>query len=159
MNAPDLLPQHIIYKPGQQPRSRRLIWRVLTLIAWTFYLYLWLPLITLGAWWVSVRLGVEELPFAPESPSFVGIDVFNVLIPLAAIAVILMLGWAEYNRRRFQNLERRKDTPDVTHAESAQALRVSPAVADALRRSRRALVILDQQAIPERVVVQDLRDG
>lgn len=145
------MPQLIIDRPELQAPVGRTVSRLLTLLAWTIYLYLWLPLITLAAWWVAVRIGIREVGALP-APYFVDAETLWLLGKLALLAVVLLIGWAEYNRVRFQGRERRGALRQVSLDESAQALGSTPEIAAAVRRARRATVVLDDNA-----AVVDLR--
>lgn len=152
MSAPHRMPELIIDRPELQPRGQRAIFRALTLIAWSLYLYLWLPLATLGAWWLGVQLGLREMAGAPAP--FVDIDLFALLGKAALLAMLLIIGWAEYNRLRFQGNERRGPRLIVSSEQSAIAFGVDPEIARRLRGARQATLLLDEHARVTDVRVQ-----
>ncbi len=138
-------PQLIIHRPHLQSNVNRSMHRALTLIAWALYMYLWLPLVTLALWWISTHLGYQELI---ETPGVIDAALFLVPIKAAIVAAVLLIGWAEYNRWRFQGHERRHPQPNVTPADSAGVLGATADVSNALLGSRSAIVSVDQNAVP-----------
>lgn len=134
-----------IHRPQLQPGLGRHIHRWLTLLAWSAYLYLWLPIATLVLWWLGTRLGISELRRYPE---FIDVELFWLLLEALGITLLLLVGWAEYNRFRFQGRDRRKHQPPVLPLATAQAMGVDALVAAGLQDARRVIVVTDQQAIP-----------
>ncbi|MEO5595563.1 MAG: poly-beta-1,6-N-acetyl-D-glucosamine biosynthesis protein PgaD [Lysobacteraceae bacterium] len=138
-------PQLVIHRPHLQSNAKRSLHRVLTLVAWTLYMYLWLPIATLALWWISTHLGYQELV---ETPDVIDIALFLVPIKAALIAAVLLIGWAEYNRLRFQGHERRHAQPNVTPTDTAGVLGATADLSNALLCSSSAIVSVDQNAVP-----------
>lgn len=134
-----------IHRPALQRTHGRVTFHLLTLVAWAGYLYLWLPLATLALWWGAGRLGVHELSLYPE---FVDFDLFLVVAKALLVALVLLIGWAEYNRHRFQGVDRRQPQPDQDPRATADAMGVGHALVDQLQASRRAIVVMDDNAVP-----------
>lgn len=134
-----------IHRPRLQSDPKRLIYGLLTLVAWSAYLYLWLPIATLALWWMGTRLGFRELRPYPE---FIDIDLFWLLLTALAIAVVLLVSWAEYNRIRFQGQDRRQQQPALPPLSTAEAMGVDALVAGNLQDARRTVVVTDLQAVP-----------
>lgn len=137
--------QLYIHRPTLQEHPTRLLFRAATLVAWGAYLYLWLPLATLALWWAASRLGLRELAHTPEHIDF---DLFRVVAEAFAVALLLMIGWAEYNRLRFQGVERRKPHPPMDPLETADAMHASRGLALELQDARRVVIQLDADAVP-----------
>jgi len=152
MTRPPKMPELIIDRPELQPRGQRVVYRTLTLIAWSLYLYLWLPLATLALWWLGLTFGFRVL--RPSSEPSVDVALFALLLKAGLLAVLLMVGWAEYNRRRFQGNERRGPRPIVSPEQSAAAFGVEAEVARRLRGARLATLVLDEHARASDVQVQ-----
>ncbi len=133
----------LIYSPQNQSHVQRGLYGTLTLVAWAVYFYLVLPLITLLLWWLGLRGSYMEL-WLPEA----GFDrTLAFTLPLLAVAcALLLIGWAEINRARFQNRERRSQTDDAGPGDIADALGASHAFAERLRNARVATLSLDEQA-------------
>jgi biofilm PGA synthesis protein PgaD len=148
------MPELIIYRPQLEPPARRYLSRALTLVAWSLYFYLWLPLVTLAAWWLSLRFGFEQLRVA-DAPPAIDRALFAMLGVVALCALVVFVGWAEYNRLRYGRRERRRAVPPVTLDESASALGVTPALAAQLRGMRIATIALDARAAAVGIVPAD----
>ena len=135
--------QVLIYSPQNQSNVQRGLYGTITLVAWAVYFYLILPLVTLLLWWLGLRGSYVQL-WLPEA----GFDrTLALTLPLLAVAcALLLIGWAEINRLRFQNRERRSHVGDTTPDEIADALGASHLFADRLRGSRVATLTLDEQA-------------
>lgn len=135
----------IINRPEGEGRGSRVAWRMLTAVAWLAYLYLWLPLITLVAWMAGAHTAYERL-YVQEQ----GMHSFLLLV-LPVIALVCgaaLLGWAEYNRARFGNGERRSAMPSVGQDAVALALGADDATVYTLRSQRIVTVAMDTQARP-----------
>ena len=125
--------------------TRRGVAGVLTAFAWLLYAWLWLPLITLLAWFVGLRTAYLRLYLEDQ-----GVDAFVLLaLPLIALGcALLMVGWAEYNRLRFARRERRRRPADIGQEEVHAALGGTPALAERLRSGRIVTLSLDADARP-----------
>lgn len=138
--------QQYISRPGRrQPAARRTLYGLATFVIWAAYLYLWLPLVTLLAWVLGLRSGYLELYLAQQriDPALLG------LLPLLALACgLALIGWAEYNRRRFGSLDRREPLANVSQDEIARALHADPALAVRLRASKRVVLSMSADARP-----------
>lgn len=134
-----------IHRPKLQPSAGRHIHRWLTLLAWSAYLYLWLPIATLALWWLGTRLGFTELRRYSE---YIDVALFWLMLKALGITVLLMVGWAEYNRLRFQGHDRRKQQQPVLPLATAQAMGVDAQLARNLQDARRVTVVTNQQAVP-----------
>lgn len=141
-----------IDKPERQHPLHRTLWGTVTAAFWLFYFYLLLPLVTLVLWVLGVRNAYTEL-YLKES----GVDSFLLgTLPLVALlCTTIMVAWAEYNRRRFQGHDRRQPQPDATREEIATALGAGVPLADELLATRRAVIVMDDEARPLRLQ-QDL---
>ena len=135
--------QVLIYSPQNQSNVQRGLYGTITLVAWAVYFYLILPLVTLLLWWLGLRGSYVQL-WLPEA----GFDrTLALTLPLLAVAcALLLIGWAEINRARFQNRERRSPIGDAAPQEIADALGASHPFAERLRGARVATLSLDEQA-------------
>ena len=93
--------QVLIYSPQNQSNVQRGLYGTITLVAWAVYFYLILPLVTLLLWWLGLRGSYVQL-WLPEA----GFDrTLALTLPLLAVAcALLLIGWAEINRLRFEAL-------------------------------------------------------
>ena len=135
--------QVLIYSPQNQSNVQRGLYGTLTLLAWAVYFYLVLPVITLLLWWFGLRGTYVQL-WLPEA----GFDrtLAFTLPVLAIVCALALIGWAEINRARFQNRERRSQIDDAGPAEIADALGASHVFAERLRNARVATLSLDDEA-------------
>ena len=140
----------LIYSPQNQSSVQRGLYGTITLVAWAVYFYLILPLVTLLLWWLGLRGSYMRL-WLPEA----GFDrTLAFTLPLlAVVCALVLIGWAEINRARFQNRERRSQTADARPEEIADALGASHPFAERLRGARVATLTLDEEAALSGVTV------
>ncbi|WP_167285153.1 poly-beta-1,6-N-acetyl-D-glucosamine biosynthesis protein PgaD [Marilutibacter alkalisoli] len=139
----------LIENSRSRPLAVRTAWGVVTAICWGLYAYLWLPLLTLILWLFGVHTAATELYLRNNQ-----VEPFMLMaLPLLALAVaVLLISWAELNRARFGNRERRSATPDASAREVADALGATQAVADTLRAGKTIVVRMDEQACPHAAI-------
>ncbi len=138
-------PAPLIHRPERQQRLARRLWQLVTALCWAAYLYLWLPLFTLLLWFLGIEIAVYELYQRRDQ-----VDPFVLLtLPLLALFCgLLLIGWAEYNRLRFQGRERRQPRAHVGRREIAEVLGAGPAVADAMVVHKIQVLHMDEHARP-----------
>lgn len=107
----------IIEKPELQSNVHRYGWAFVTFVFWTIYVYLWLPLITLVAWWVGAYL------FNIHMVKLQGYEGLASKLVLYSIIIVslsaLLIGWANIERLRFKGVKRRQGRPEVTVSQVA----------------------------------------
>ncbi|NGX15435.1 poly-beta-1,6-N-acetyl-D-glucosamine biosynthesis protein PgaD [Wenzhouxiangella sp. XN24] len=142
----------IIYRPDLQPRPQRLLFSSLTALAWIGWLYLFLPLVSLLAWWFGVDLFARFI-LEPEDPAHLLtlLRYFGVVL----IAAAVIIAWSSYNLRRFGGLDRRKTIPPVSDVELCARFDIEPELLDSLRASRRVVLGLDAEGQIEAVGTAD----
>lgn len=135
----------IIHKPRSQPALQRGFFSIVTFFFWMAYAYLWLPLLTLVLWLLGVRTAVFELYLREHQ-----VEPFLLIsLPLLAVAsAVLLIAWAEYNRYRFRDKDRRSAHPDVGPRDIAMAFGSSDELAHALSISKVAVLNMDDAATP-----------
>lgn len=115
---------------------------VLTLLMWGIYVYLWVPLITLGAWLV----GFER--FYQIMITYGGFEVVLDLLDWYAFIIITIaaciISWAGINYRRFHDRERRYAAPATKSREISEFFGIAETEVDRVRNSRRLLIDLDE---------------
>jgi len=114
----------IVERSDLQTVGQRAVSGVLTLVFWTIWAYLWLPLLSLLAWavgfqqaykYVVVRGGYEEL--------------LNLIGAYTLVIVLLggsLVGWATYNILRYGRLPMRTGKTVVPHEDIARYFRQGP---------------------------------
>lgn len=135
----------IIHMPQRQAPAQRTLYRVATLLVWILYAWLWLPLATLVLWVLGVRVAVIELYLAQQR---VDADLLLWLPLLLLGCATVLVGWAEYNRRRFAGRDRRQGRQDVPAAEVAQAMGADGALATELAGARSVVLVMDGEGRP-----------
>ena len=142
------LQSRLIDNSDRVPRSHRMFWGGITGVFWLLYLYLWLPLITLAMWLLGVNNALVEL-YIPEGR----VDAY-LLVALPRIALVcaaVLSTWAEYNRQRFQGMDRRTAAEPVGIETIALGLGASSDVAAAMRAGKRMTLTMSDEAAPTAV--------
>lgn len=137
--------EKLISRPRLQPQVQRTLFSAITLLAWTIYLYFWAPLATLLLWLAGFRTSYLQLYLQRNA---VNIELLLQLLGIAAFCALVLIGWAEYNRIRFQGFDRRARPADATLEEMALALRASLADAQHLQSARVATIMMADDATP-----------
>ena len=126
-----------------KPKDRRDQARdtVLTFLMWGVYLYLWIPLITLGAWLVGFERFYEVMI------NYGGFDVVMGLLDWYALMIITIaaciVSWAGINYRRFHGKERRYSASATQTHKISEFFGVSEAEVGRIQSSRRLVIDLD----------------
>jgi biofilm PGA synthesis protein PgaD len=108
----------IIERPELQSSVQRYGWSSVTFVFWVLYVYLWLPLLTLAAWWIGAKLFDYHMI---QLQGYAGlIDKLSLYSSIIVIISVILIGWAEINRMRFKGQLRRMDVLDVTVGEVAR---------------------------------------
>ena len=127
----------VIHRPERQHPARRLLFTTATLMAWMAWISLWLPLATLLAWALGVRLGYVEMVVREHGHG--GQD-FAKLLMLAGLCAVVMLAWSSYNYLRFAHLDRRRQSRAVERRAIAAALGVQQDTARWMQRAPRMVL-------------------
>lgn len=106
-------PEHpeIIYRPDLQPPARRALFSGITFVAWLMWFYLFLPLISVAAWWFGVE-SFRQYMFDPERSGYL-LTLIGYAIVVAVTALVI-ISWSRYNQVRFGGPDRRQAMPPVT---------------------------------------------
>ncbi|MBB3228644.1 biofilm PGA synthesis protein PgaD [Luteibacter sp. Sphag1AF] len=123
----------IIQRPDHQKPAQRVFFGLVTLAAWAFWFFLWLPLITLFAWAFGVHTTYVEI-FRKSTGN--GETDLMTLVTLAACCAIVFIAWSVYNRFRFGSKVRRRNARIITPAESAYAMGTTEEAVLSLRDAR-----------------------
>ncbi|WP_293780721.1 poly-beta-1,6-N-acetyl-D-glucosamine biosynthesis protein PgaD [uncultured Oxalicibacterium sp.] len=102
----------ILNAPDKVSRGTKLGSNIVTIVCWIAYIYLWIPLITLVAWWLGVNHAYDELSFARQAD-----DLQNLLLFYGFIVAMLggsLLLWAAKEYLRFRNSTRRRTPPHAS---------------------------------------------
>ncbi|WP_266157315.1 poly-beta-1,6-N-acetyl-D-glucosamine biosynthesis protein PgaD [Dyella silvatica] len=150
----------VIQRPERQRPAQRLVFSLLTLLAWVAWSALWLPLITLVAWALGLRNGYVELMLFKHGNG--GHDLWMVAM-IAAVCTVIVWIWSEYNQLRFGKGQpsRRQGRPIPDARAMAHALKVQQPTALRLRAERRVVLdFLDDGTVTHRAdtVIKATRD-
>ncbi len=121
--SPIDLPKMII-QPELQNRFERTVLGTLTLMFWTFWIYLFLPLLSVAAWY----FGYDRLDLYMLQEDAFRWRNFLVCFILAMSLGSGLLIWATYNMNRFQHFERRTRPPTLPLEKIAQFFEFDPQV-------------------------------
>ena len=127
----------IIERPERQKPLQRATFALITMVAWTLWVSLWLPLLTLIAWMLGlqdiyIKLGLNH-PFRAAGD-------LDLVFRVAFVCALSLGSWAFYNRMRFAGKQKRRANRIVDLTEMAPVLEASVNTARQLRSSRRAVV-------------------
>lgn len=102
----------IIDKPHLQSHYVRYGWGMVTFMFWTVYMYLWMPLITLFAWWIGVKLFNKHfVELQGASGLLEKLNLYAFIILLISATLIM---WAYVEQMRFKGKHRRHARTAVT---------------------------------------------
>jgi biofilm PGA synthesis protein PgaD len=98
--------EHVIDRPELQPPLLRAFFSALTVVMWTFYIYLMLPVATLITWYVGFSAVYEEMVMRRGWEALVQLlGWYSLVILLIALAQV---GWASVNWARFKGKRDRR---------------------------------------------------
>ena len=124
----------IIEQPGLQSLVQRFGWGSITLFFWLFYLYLWLPLVTLVAWYAGYVIFDKHIVQLDGYSSFFELLKYYLLI--IVLMGILLIGWAKIEHYRFSNKTTRKTPKNVDIEVVAQHYKIQLSTLTSLRAAR-----------------------
>ncbi len=143
----------IIYRPELQPRPQRLAFSGITVMAWAVWFYLFLPLLSVLAWWLGAEYFAHYMLEPGGRGYFVTLTGYAVVI---AIAALIILGWSRYNQFRFSGRDRRAHQPDVSDEMTSARFHVRPEMLERIRASQVMEFDLDAHGRIEQVRERDL---
>jgi len=122
--------------------TQRLVSMSLTTLLWLFWMYLWMPLISLIGWYFGIELIYDQMVLREGWYSLVKLLLVYVLI--VSVLSGLLLAWARINYYRFAGRERRQRATGLSLAALAGDFGLSRATVDAGQASRIAVVYHDE---------------
>ncbi len=136
-------PQIFIHAPALRTPHRRAGDQVLTLVMWGIYAYLWLPLISLIAWFLGIDLFYQEMVINGGFDAFVDLSGWYLLI--IVIILVTVGGWSASNYFRFHDKNRRISQPTVSDQEMAEWFGIESDRLGAIRDSDRLRLAFDRE--------------
>ena len=116
--------------------------RVLTTLMWLLYAYLWLPLISLGAWYLGVQFAYDLVLRAGGTDPLISLLLSFLLILLITALVVIVWSWIQ--RARFAKNERRVSSPALEPADEQAFWEISETEHSRIRSSKRLVIDLDE---------------
>jgi biofilm PGA synthesis protein PgaD len=147
----------LIQRPERQSSVQKAAFTFVTIVAWLFWAFLWLPLITLGAWAFGLRNAWVQLHVL--EPAREGGDI-NVVLLVAIACALIFTAWSGYNHARFAGRQKRRGNNPVGVEATARVIGATTDDAIRIQRHRRAVVsVSDEGYMTVDEVRQDLVDG
>lgn len=136
-------PRHppLIYRPDLQPRRQRLVFSALTAAAWGIWLYLFLPLFSVLAWWFGGDLFARHILGPEDRGHLLTLLGYAGVVVIAAVVIVT---WSWYNLKRYGGMDRRKPIVQVTDEDLCARFQVDGAMLASLRTGRRLELDLDE---------------
>lgn len=132
----------ILNAPDKVSRGTKLGSNLVTIVCWGIYIYLWIPLITLVAWWLGVNHAYDELSFARQAD-----DLRNLLAFYGLIVVILggsLLLWAGKEYLRFRHATRRRTPTPATVMDIAAYVQIQESEVSAWQSFQQMIALHDE---------------
>jgi biofilm PGA synthesis protein PgaD len=127
----------IIERPERQKPLQRATFALITMAAWTFWVSLWLPVITLIAWLLGLSDAYRQLNVLHPLQGALSLSMLPVL---ACASALVFSMWSFYNRIRFGVNRRRRSHMSLDAAHMASALNARVETVEAMRVNRRSIV-------------------
>lgn len=127
----------IINRPHRQQPLQRGLFAIITIVAWTLWISLWLPVITFFAWLFGLGDAYKQLGLMHPLHAA---NNLSMVLTIALVCTLLMGSWSQYNRFRFAGKQRRRGNRALDIAEMAPALSASVETAKQLRVRQRSVI-------------------
>jgi biofilm PGA synthesis protein PgaD len=119
-------------------------WSV-TIVAWSAWVYCFLPLLTLLLWGVGLRVSMIEELMLDQAAGLVSVALYY---PVGLLVVVLVIhSWSSYNKRRYGGLDRRHPADPVVDQDLEAYFGLPPASLVAAREAKHAVVSFDGNAM------------
>lgn len=141
----------IIQRPERQSTTQRAAFATVTVFAWLFWAFLWLPLLTLGAWAFGLRNAWLQLHVL--NPIGDGGDI-NIILLVAVLCAAVFSSWSGYNHARFAGKQKRRGNKPVDVAQTAAAIGATTGDALKMQGMRRTVVSVTRDGY---MTVEDAR--
>lgn len=141
----------IIDRSDLQTAQQRTLTGVLTLGFWAFWLYLWLPLLSLFAWWVGLESAYKYMVVLGGYAEIAGLlGLYTVIILVMAG---ILYGWAAYNILRYGGRPQRTTNKAPTREEIARTFGQGPVAVGSWQEAQRLYVTHDEKGAIAKVDV------
>lgn len=130
----------VISRSDEQSVLQKTLFATLTGLAWLGWVYLWLPLLTLLAWWVGIDRAWKYLVVNSTESNLWDT---RLLLGIACVCAVATMSWMQYNRIRFGSNDRRRSVEDAVDDDIAFKLGGTPKMSRELRRNRHSILHID----------------
>ena len=138
-----------IHAPELLTRRRRAGDTMATGVMWILYMYLWVPLISLGAWLLGFEFAYDAMVRAGGASGLREVLWWYGVI--VALIVGAVASWSLSNRRRFRRRNRRRASDVIGDEQLMECFGVSSADLECLRSGRVVEVTLGERGELTRV--------
>jgi len=132
----------IIQRPERQSGAQKAMFALLTVVAWLFWAFLWLPLVTLAAWAFGLRSAWVQ--FYVDHRIGDGGDI-DVVFIVAVAAALIFTAWSSYNYARFAGKQKRMGNQPFSVEQTATVIGASPKDAVTMQANRRLVVSVSDE--------------
>lgn len=133
----------IVENSHLQSKTLKSAWLTVTLLMWFFYVYLWLPLISLVAWW----FGYQTFTF--HMITLDGITGVKTLLVNYLLFVVILCGalliWARLEKYRFERKARRSNIEPIGNHSVAKFFELDEAMLTNMQTKKVITVEFDQK--------------
>lgn len=135
---------HLIY--GNQKKWKKLIEWIVTIIAWivilSYVTYLIYGSLAIKYNWYLPEFRIYNREMVLEIQKY-----FFILFIVMLIAIVLLIFWKNYNKRKYGRLHRRKFRPPVTNEELKELFQVDEEMIEKMQKER--VVVLNTNIVPQ----------
>jgi poly-beta-1,6-N-acetyl-D-glucosamine biosynthesis protein PgaD len=133
----------LVDQPEKQSLPRRVLYGMLTVLAWLLWGLLWLPVLHRLAHHLNMPVHLER--WIP-GVVITGTHELADIVWLAPLSLAVFLGWSLYEGRRTRGQRQRRRKPGMVQLpDAAEALGATTAEARCIQNSRRAVLSVDDQ--------------
>lgn len=133
-NYPDCL---IIDRPDLKSRAKLFGEGILTILFWGFWFYLWLPFVSLLAWWMGFQFFYFQMLELGGINGF--IDQMHVFTSGISLFSFSIAAWSFYNLRRYGSKKRRSGSPQTDTEQLARTFKISIKMIAKLQKAKHIL--------------------
>jgi len=129
--------EFIIEKPERQRPLQRATFAFITMVAWTLWISLWMPVLTAIAWLLGLQNAYKQLGLVHPLHA---VDDLKLVAMVALVSALSIGTWSQYNRIRFSGKQKRRANRPLDIVDMAPALATSVHTAKQLRAGRRSVI-------------------
>lgn len=133
----------IIERPDLQTPWQKYSYGFFTFIAWTLWIYLWLPLISFIGWLLGIKVFYEHMILLGGYKGL--LDLLGVYFSIIFLIGLTLSLWAFYNQLRFRGKERREAIPRTRSEEVARFFGVSREDLQIAQQAKRLVISFDEE--------------